>query len=104
MYETAATNAGLFTIDELEITRFLRDREARDALFQAAKEVAAYAANIAPKASGEGAASIHPEWVGDDLEVSWDRDHYYMWFQEHGTVHMPAHPFLEPTLDRYRFY
>jgi HK97 gp10 family phage protein len=69
-----------------------------------AKEVAAYAANIAPKASGEGAASIHPEWVGDDLEVSWDRDHYYMWFQEHGTVHMPAHPFLEPTLDRYRFY
>jgi HK97 gp10 family phage protein len=103
VYETAVTNAGLFTIDELEIARFLRDREARENLLKAAEEVAEYAAGLAPRDTGAGADSIHPEWVGDDLEISWDRDHYYMWFQERGTIHMAGHEFLEQTLDRYHF-
>lgn len=67
--------------------------------------LAADAADLAPKASGEGAASIQAE-VGVDTEsayvdVSWDKDHFYMGFAESGTERQPPTPFLRPALDSF---
>jgi HK97 gp10 family phage protein len=63
------------------------------------------AARMAPKDTTLGAKSIRAELVkGDDPEVriSWDRDHFYMSFQEFGTEDRPAQPFLRPAANRYR--
>ncbi|MGC5664927.1 HK97-gp10 family putative phage morphogenesis protein [Micromonospora sp. WMMD723] len=59
----------------------------------------------APHRTGRGAASIQP-WPGRDglglhVDVSWDRDHFYMGFHEGGTRYHHAQPFLGPALDRY---
>lgn len=63
------------------------------------------AQTAAPKATGAGAASIRAEGQitgrGAGVAVSWDRDHFYMFFHERGTRYLPARPFLEPSLDRY---
>lgn len=67
-------------------------------------QVAERAAELAPKRTGAGAASIHAE-LGEDedgayADVSWDRDHFYMGFKELGTEHEPAQPFLRPALEQ----
>lgn len=70
-----------------------------------ADPVVAGARADAPKATGAGAASIRSEVDFSHLEpavaISWDRDHYYMFFHERGTRYMPARPFLVPAVDRY---
>jgi HK97 gp10 family phage protein len=70
-------------------------------LLQLGWDVARRAAVSAPRDSGEGAASIHPELFivqgAPQVRVSWDRDHFYMGFQELGTVNQPARPFLRPA-------
>ena len=82
------------------------DPEAEEMCFDVGEQVAEVAAEFAPKASGAGAASIHAE-VGRDgagvfADVSWDRDHFYMYFAEVGTEHQSATPFLRPALDQAR--
>lgn len=63
-----------------------------------ADKVAERAADLAPKDTGEGAASIHAEQESDgSWHVSWDEDHYYMFFQEFGTEFIDPHPFLRPA-------
>jgi HK97 gp10 family phage protein len=63
------------------------------------------AQSAAPKATGAGAASIRAEARLTDLSpgvaVSWDRDHFYMYFMEKGTRYLAARPFLVPAVDRY---
>lgn len=58
---------------------------------------------LAPKRTGQGAASIHPEAVLDgdewEIKVSWTQDHYYMRFHEEGDRYMPPHPFLVPAFE-----
>lgn len=70
-----------------------------------ADRVAAGASADAPKRTGAGAASIRSEidlsHAEPGVEVSWDRDHFYMYFHEHGTRYLPARPFLAPAVDRY---
>lgn len=57
----------------------------------------------APKRSGAGAASIHSEPYlfpeGWGAQVSWDLAHYYMIFQEVGTIHVPEQRFLRDALE-----
>ena len=62
-------------------------------------DVAKRAARDAPKDSGAGARSIRAEIVGDEIRVSWNRDHFYMFFHEVGTSKKSARPFLRPALD-----
>jgi HK97 gp10 family phage protein len=90
---------------ELEI---LSSGQWRDLLQQVGDRIATDARQDAPVGhpSRGGAASIHAETVrgpnGWEVRVSWTRSHYYMYFSEKGTVHMPARPFLRPALDRAR--
>lgn len=81
----------------------------RDLLQHVGDRIAADAREHAPRSarhSRGGAASIHAETSlgpnGWEARVSWTRQHYYMYFTEKGTVHMPARPFLRPALDRAR--
>lgn len=65
-------------------------------------EIAGLAARLAPKETGGGAKSIRAEVIraedGDEeVRVSWDRDHFYMYFAEVGTQHQSARPFLRPA-------
>lgn len=80
--------------------------EAVDMLEDVGDQVADIARGLAWKDTGEGAESIHGE-VGEDsgsafVDVSWDREHFYMTFQEVGTEDRPASPFLRPALDQAR--
>jgi HK97 gp10 family phage protein len=84
-------------LDEL-----LEDRSVLDRLQELGDEVARVAAERAPKLTGAGAASIRAE-VGVDsqgphVDISWDKDHFYLIFHEVGTEHQPARPFLRPAL------
>ena len=66
-----------------------------------AQAMARVAAQLAPKLSGAGAASIHEEEQRDGTwRVGWDREHDYMRFQELGTEHVRAQPFLRPAAKR----
>ena len=65
-----------------------------------AERIAQAAAIAAPKDTGAGAASIHAEPDPDEpgaYRVSWDQEHFYMAYQELGTEHQPARPFLRPA-------
>lgn len=90
-------------VDDAAIRALGRSDEVRGTLERVADQVAERARQTAPKASGEGAASIGSEVVRDGeslaARVSWDRDHFYMQFVETGTSKMPARPFLRPALD-----
>lgn len=112
--------AGLhFRPDRLAIESLIFDDDIDDVLQEAGDQVAAAAQDLAPKASGEGAASIHAEvHRGDDpgafpstytppdgepvAYVSWDQEHFYMLFVEIGTEYQAARPFLRPALDQAR--
>lgn len=84
-------------VNQRELAR-LDERLVGD-LLPVGHRVAQRAAQQAPKRSGEGAASIHAEVVGDEVRVSWDRQHFYLYFHEVGTSRMNARPFLRPALD-----
>jgi HK97 gp10 family phage protein len=86
-----------------EIEALLGDPEIRMALLEAAGPVVLDARAGAPKLTGRGAASIRAESVLDGpqqtVHVSWDRDHFYMSFQDLGTSRLPALHFLEDALE-----
>lgn len=74
-------------------------------LLEIGEKVAADARSHAPRRTGQGADSIHAEpqpGAAPEVRVSWERDRYYMAFQERGTVRLPARPFLTPAADRYK--
>lgn len=87
---------------ESEIRRLAVDPLVVEALLDAGQDLADQAYFKAPKRSGEGAASIRPEYVLDgdssEVRVSWDREHYYMGMQQTGTRFLPAHPFMQGPL------
>lgn len=90
-------------LDAAAIAELGFDAETEDMLEDVGGQVADTARELAPKDTGEGADSIHGEAGVDDesayVDVSWDRDHFYMGFHELGTEHQPARPFLRPALD-----
>lgn len=78
---------------------------ATELLLQVGWGVAYEARGLALRDSGDGAASIQP-WLSSGLDgpvvdVSWDRDHFYMGFHEFGTSVHPQRPAIGPALDRY---
>lgn len=80
----------------------LSSDDLRDYLLEVAEPVVRRAQAAAPKRTGQGAASIRSEPVLDGFvwtaRVSWTRQHYYMYFHDQGTVHLPASEFLELSL------
>lgn len=93
------------TWDERELAALVRDESLRRELLASGGQIAAAAAADAPRRTGAGAASIHPEAVFEDaawtVRVGWDQLHYYMRFHDLGTRYVPAQHFLEHALDRY---
>lgn len=73
---------------------------------QAGDAVAATAASLAPKDTGELADSIHAEVERDaegwHADVSWGPDYFYGLFWEVGTSRNEPRPFLRPALDSTR--
>lgn len=89
-------------IDERGMAALARSVDIRDALLDTAESrVARPARARAPKRTGFGAASIHSEahLAGSEWEIdtSWSQAAWYMRFQQFGTEHMRADPFLVPT-------
>lgn len=88
-------------IDSSQIHAIVADPAVRDELLRIGEDVARESAIRAPKRTGAGAASIRPEAVLDgdswEVHVSWDRDHYYMYFHQVGTRKLPARPFMAET-------
>jgi HK97 gp10 family phage protein len=70
--------------------------------------VAERAQQSAPRGapSKGGAESIHAEVVstnhGPEIHVSWTPEHFYLRFNEEGSEHQPARPFLRPAAESIR--
>lgn len=90
-------------VDKRAVEQLARSVDVRDLLLDSAEPIVGRARLGAPKASTEGAASIRAEPVLDGpdwtVRISWDRDHFYLYFHDRGTVRLPARPFLEPALE-----
>jgi len=79
-----------------------RNRQVQERMRDSAEAIAQLAAQLAPKDTGALAASIHAEEQGDGTwHVSWDKEHFYGIFQELGTEHSRAQPFLRPAAKRF---
>ena len=93
----------VFDFDDGALTDLLHDSDTEALLQDAGDAVAGNAAEGAPKRTGAGAASIHAEVDSDTqsayADISWDPQHFYMFFAEVGTEHESARPFLRPALD-----
>jgi hypothetical protein len=85
-------------IDEGAAQQLVREPGVIDELFRVGQEAAAASAVAAPHRTGAGAASIHAELTlldrTPEVRVSWDREHYYMYFHQKGTRYMFPHPFM----------
>ena len=78
-----------------------RNRQVRARMQRDVRTIARLAAQLAPKDTGAGAASIHEEEQSDgSWRVSWDTEHGYMLFQELGTETNRPQPFLRPAVKR----
>lgn len=95
-------------LDAWAVDDLAYDDEVEDLLDEVGEDIADLAAELArpDELSGAGAASIHGEtslepggWV---VDVSWDQRNFYMGFQEEGTEHHRAQPFLRPAFESYR--
>jgi HK97 gp10 family phage protein len=88
--------------DEMGWRELARSGDHREELEEAADQrVVRPARARAPKRTGFGAATIRSEAVLDadgwEVRVSWSTAAAYMRFQQFGTRHMDANPFLVPT-------
>lgn len=93
-------------LDQRAIDAWAAGNDAEKALRELGEQIVSDAQRDAPKNTGEGAASIAYE-IGHDsdgayVRASWDRQHFYMFFQEVGTSEQPARPFLRPAALKHR--
>lgn len=77
-----------------------------EVLIEAAQPIADTARSLARRRTGQGADSIHVSEVQQDgdekfVRVGPGEEGWYMFFQEVGTSHAPAHPFLRPAYDQH---
>lgn len=80
----------------------LTNRQVQQRMEDSAEAIARLAAQLAPKDTGALARSISAEEQGDgSWRVSWDKEHFYGIFQELGTEHNRAQPFLRPAAKRF---
>lgn len=78
--------------------------EVEAALMGAGWQVAHEAARRAPKRTGAGAKSIHPEVIRGpepEVRVSWDQQHFYLAWAELGSEHQAPEPFLRPAAHQF---
>jgi HK97 gp10 family phage protein len=91
----------IILIDHTALLDIMNSPALRDAMVEASRPRILAAQIAAPKRTGLGAASIHPEAILDGqqwiVEVSWSQERYYMKFHEQGTRYMPPRPFLAPA-------
>lgn len=95
-----------FVLDESAVDALMRDREVRQALLSGGNILAIEAKRYAPRATGRGADSIHAQFAPGgkpEVQVSWDRRHFYMYFHEYGAAHTPEHAFMRPALQHAHF-
>lgn len=75
--------------------------EAHHVISERGDRVVDAAKGMAPVLTGVGRASLHQE-VGDDGDVYtnilWGPEAYYLYWNELGSGHQPARPFLRPAL------
>ena len=87
--------------DDRELDRALDSRAVRDAVLAKAEAIVADAKLLAPRRTGTLAASIRTEAVEDvdgyEVRVSWEKEAFWGLFQEFGTEHHQAQPFLRPA-------
>jgi HK97 gp10 family phage protein len=93
-------------LDSAAIARWAGSSDAKRILENLGEQIAQDAKAAAPRDTGAGAESIQHE-VGEDADgayvrVSWDRDHFYMFFHEVGTSRKSARPFLRPAATKRR--
>ena len=94
-------------VHEREVQRVLADPGyGATVLHQARQTVLATARSLAPKKSGAGAESMAASLRTDPdgsyvVRIAWDKTHYYMQFQDVGTVHVPALRFMEQAALQY---
>jgi HK97 gp10 family phage protein len=85
-----------------EVAQLLADPALPGLLMQAARPIVASAKQKAPRRTGGGAGSIRaePVLVRNEWQVliSWDRLHFYMYFQHEGTRQISPRPFLEDAV------
>lgn len=98
-----ATQDVRVVLDEAAIASVATWPETRAALMQVGERMAGAARSMAAHRTGAGAASIHPEAVGAEVQVSWDPAHGYMRFPEFGTRYMSAQPALGPAINYAHF-
>lgn len=96
----AETSSGVtIVINQAGLRAITHEAWVKEKIMEYGEKVAGDAAGHAPRRTGAGAGSIHAEPVeettGWTARVSWDEDHYYMRFQDEGTVHINAQHFLE---------
>lgn len=90
-------------INARELAKIAHHPQVQERFSRDAEQLARAAAQLAPKDTGEGAASIHAEEQPDgSWRVSWDRAHDYMRFPEFGTESQAPQPFLRPAANRLR--
>lgn len=67
------------------------------------REIVLEMRRLAPYNTGKGAESIDFELdeSGEFYRISWDEDHFYLYFHEVGTIEIRATPFMRPVVDRY---
>lgn len=92
-------------LNEAELAKVLWDPGFGDALLRTAKAtVVAAARDLAPRRTGEGADSIRGKLLTRDgyrVMVSWDKTHYYMQFQDLGTIYIAGKHFLERAAEEF---
>lgn len=93
--------------DESALDDLLEGPEMEEFLLAIGEEIARRAADLAPKLTGAGAASIHAEVETDEtghlhIAISWGDMYFYMSFAETGTEHESPRPFLRPALDGFQ--
>lgn len=80
----------------------LTNRQVKLRMRSSSEQIARLAASLAPKLTGALAASIQAEEQLDGTwRVSWGRNVPYGIFQELGTEHHSAQPFLRPAAKRF---
>lgn len=86
-----------------EIERLpLTNAQVQQRMEDSSEAIARLAAQLAPWLTGGLAGSISAEEQPDGTwRVSWDREHAYGIYQELGTEHNRAQPFLRPAAKRF---
>lgn len=87
-----------FVLNEAGIENIAHGKDAEELLNELGDKVVVAAKQLAPKLTGYGASTIHHRLSGDQVDILWGPSAYYLYWNELGSGHQPARPFLRPAL------